>query len=354
MTQPHFLQTLQRFSVNPLLTIDDITWDYKKKRSIMFPSVIDMSDKLANPIDRYYMYLASHGGREIGFATAPTLEGPWTMQKDTVLHIDSCPAVTGHLSSPEIIYFNNRFILYYHGNCPPEVLAEQNLQMPTHFYRRIQNSGAATSSDGIHFDVHPNNLLLPVKTPDHWRVATNMYLRVIPTETGCHGFFMTMSRKEADYNAETKALPPEQRQGRSHPTSIAHAWSPDGLDWAVDETGPILTAEKTYGEYQRIRHIGCTRMDKDHILATYTCLGNVDGTIENVFAATLQIDGKEAHVIQKYGAILTPDEEWEKNNLRDPFPVFHDEKFHLYYAGGREYGIGLAISGQGPLAPTAG
>ncbi|MBT3604067.1 MAG: hypothetical protein HN521_13495, partial [Candidatus Latescibacteria bacterium] len=66
----HF-QTLQRVDHNPLLTIDDITWDYKKNRSIMFPSVIDMSDKLETPIDRYYMYLASHGGREIGFATAP-------------------------------------------------------------------------------------------------------------------------------------------------------------------------------------------------------------------------------------------------------------------------------------------
>ena len=73
MTQPHFLQTLQRSKSNPLLTIDDTTWDYKKKRSIMFPSVIDMSDKFNSPIDRYYMYLASHGGREIGFATAPTL-----------------------------------------------------------------------------------------------------------------------------------------------------------------------------------------------------------------------------------------------------------------------------------------
>ena len=115
MAQPHFLQTLKCSKSNPLLTIDDITWDYKKKRSIMFPSVIDMSDKLDSPIDRYYMYLASHGGREIGFATAPTLEGPWTMQKEAVLHLDNCPAIRGHLSSPEIIYCNNRFILYYHG-----------------------------------------------------------------------------------------------------------------------------------------------------------------------------------------------------------------------------------------------
>ena len=130
MAQPHFLQTLQRHTSNPLLTIDDITWDFKKKRSIMFPSVIDMSGKLDNPIDRYYMYLASHGGREIGFATAPTLEGPWTMQKEAVLHLDNCPAIRGHLSSPEIIYYNNRFILYYHGGCPPEVLEEQTAECP--------------------------------------------------------------------------------------------------------------------------------------------------------------------------------------------------------------------------------
>ena len=344
MTQPQFLQTLQRSVSNPLLTINDITWDYKKKRSIMFPSVIDMSDKLENPIDRYYMYLASHGGREIGLATAPALEGPWTLHENAVLHIDSCPAVIGHLSSPEIIHFNNRFILYYHGNCPPEVLEEQNRKMPTHFYRRIQNSGAATSTDGIHFDVHPNNLLLPITTPDHWRVATNMYLRVVPTENGCHGFFMTMSRKEADYNGETKTLPKDQQQGRIHPTSIAHAWSPNGLDWTIDETGAILTAEESYGEHHRIRHIGVARIDDTQLLATYSCFANTEETYEHIFAATLQIHGQNVRVLQKHGAILTPQGEWEKQNVRDPFPFFHDNKLHLYYAGGGEKGIGLAIS----------
>ena len=43
------------------MTIDDITWDFKKKRSIMFPSVIDMADKL-------YLYYA--GGREHGIGLA--------------------------------------------------------------------------------------------------------------------------------------------------------------------------------------------------------------------------------------------------------------------------------------------
>ena len=104
------------------------------------------------------------------------------MHSDPVLRIDACPAVTGHLSSPEIIYHRDRFILYYHGNCPDEVLAEQNRRVPIHSYHRIQNSGAATSSDGVHFDVHAETLLLPITTPDHWRAATNVYLRVIATE----------------------------------------------------------------------------------------------------------------------------------------------------------------------------
>ncbi|MBT3606410.1 MAG: hypothetical protein HN521_25345, partial [Candidatus Latescibacteria bacterium] len=243
-----------------------------------------------------------------------------------------------------IIFYNNRFILYYHGNCPDEVLAQQNRQMPTHFYHRIQNSGAATSTDGIHFDVHPNPLLLSIRTPDHWRVATNMYLRVIPTEAGCHGFFMTMSREEADYNGITHSLSKDQRASRPHPTSIAHAWSPDGLDWTIDKTGPILTAEESYGEYHRIRHIGLTRIDDTHILATYSCFANAEETRENIFAATLQIEGQNVRVVQKYGTILSPEADWENGNLRDPFPMFHDEKLYLYYAGGREKGIGLAIS----------
>jgi hypothetical protein len=64
------LKNLTRLPSNPLLTIEDITWDFKRKRSIMFPSVIDMSDKLENPMDRFYMYLASHGGREKGIGLA--------------------------------------------------------------------------------------------------------------------------------------------------------------------------------------------------------------------------------------------------------------------------------------------
>jgi len=50
------------------------------------------------------------------------------------------------------------------------------------------------------------------------------------------------------------------------------------------------------------------------------------------------------HLVQKHGTILSPECDWENNNLRDPFPIFHNDKLYLYYAGGREHGIGLAIS----------
>ena len=67
-------------------------------------------------------------------------------------------------------------------------------------------------------------------------------------------------------------------------------------------------------------------------------------TFESIFAATLQINGQAVRLVQKHGTILTPQGEWEKRNVRDPFPIFHDKKLYLYYAGGGEKGIGLAIS----------
>jgi hypothetical protein len=340
---------LQRLTSEPLLTVDDITWDFKLKRSIMFPSVIDMEGRLETPIDRYYMYLASHGGREIGLATAPELEGPWTVQETPILHLDACPAATGHLSSPDIVYDSDthRFILYYHGNCPDDVLAEQNRRMPTHDYHRIQNSGAATSIDGVHFDVHPNPLLLPITTPDHWRVATNMYLRVVKTRSGFHGFFMTMSRDEADYNGVTRSLPKRERSSRPHPTSIAHAWSADGLDWVVDEDRAVLTAEASFGEFHRIRHIGVTQIGDSHVLATYSCFANPEETQENIFSATLLLDGKAAHLVEKHGAVLTPELAWEAGNLRDPYPLVKRGRLYVFYAGGGEKGIGLAATEDG-------
>lgn len=48
--------------------------------------------------------------------------------------------------------------------------------------------------------------------------------------------------------------------------------------------------------------------------------------------------------ITKLGKVLDPTDAWENNNLRDPFPFRHNDKIYLFYSGGLEKAIGLAIA----------
>ena len=337
-----FLKELKRVQSNPLLTESDINWDFKRKRSIMFPSVIDMSDILENPIDQFYMYLASHGGREIGLATAPDPEGPWTMSADPVLHLDRCPAIEGHLSSPEVVHHEGRIFLYFHGNCPDSVLEDQNRKVKTHYYRRIQNTGVALSKDGLNFEVHQENLIFPIQNADHWGILANQYLRVIVTRDGFHGFYMTMTRDQADHNARNRELPKEAKL--PHQTCIGHAWSADGLTWERDSSGPLLLPDEEHGEHSRIRHCGVAAVDEFTALIVYTSWTSKENSNEAIFAASVNLDGKSASVGARYGEILPPEEEWERPELRDPFPLFYKDRFYLYYDGAKEKSIGLAIA----------
>lgn len=46
--------------------------------------------------------------------------------------------------------------------------------------------------------------------------------------------------------------------------------------------------------------------------------------------------------LRRRGPVLTPVQEWEAGDVRDPFPLVQGDTLYLYYAGGHERGIGLA------------
>ncbi|MEA3400341.1 MAG: hypothetical protein U9R79_03765 [Armatimonadota bacterium] len=131
----------------PVLTWDAIRWPASRP-SVMFPTVVGAPGWVGEPLDRLYMYYASHHGAGIGLATASEPEGPWTVQ-DPVFDLADAPMLEGHISSPDVLIDEDaeRLYLYYHGG---------------NAAGRGQVMGSAVSYDGLHFEVEePEPLIRP-------------------------------------------------------------------------------------------------------------------------------------------------------------------------------------------------
>ena len=101
------------------------------------PSVIKVPDWIKNPLGKYYMYFAHHHGKFIRLAYANYPDGPWTIYKPGVLHINKTAAV-GHIASPDIIIDKETetIRMYFHGY-------NQNKEGQKTFF--------STSKDGMNF-----------------------------------------------------------------------------------------------------------------------------------------------------------------------------------------------------------
>jgi len=85
-------------------------------RNINGPSLIRAPAWLGDPLGRYYLYFADHGGSYIRLAYADDLHGPWRVHQPGTLHIDQTPC-GGHIASPDVHVDNDRRLIrmYYHG-----------------------------------------------------------------------------------------------------------------------------------------------------------------------------------------------------------------------------------------------
>lgn len=124
----------------PVFTYHGVVLDYEGLKynpcnDVIVPSVI-RTDKLQNPLGRYYMYYAPHdapGGICLAYADAP--EGPWTeYPENPIISREWQPHYkVSHVSGPDAIWNEEekKLFVYYHG--------ENNV---TRF---------ASTIDGIHF-----------------------------------------------------------------------------------------------------------------------------------------------------------------------------------------------------------
>lgn len=90
-----------------------------KRANIITDSLFEHeNDNIGSPCmlylnETFYIYFSNHEGTSIRLATSKHLQGPWQIKE--VLQLRDTPCTT-HIASPEVIYEDGMFKMYYHGD----------------------------------------------------------------------------------------------------------------------------------------------------------------------------------------------------------------------------------------------
>ena len=299
--------------------------DERMGDNINGPSVIRVPDWAPNPLGRYYLYFADHQGSYIRLAYANRIIGPWTIHTPGALDIaDSLfPAVDpppppaeevpdfadslghylyAHIASPDVhVDHRNRcFRMYYHG------LVENGDQW----------TRAATSRDGLTFTPRA-----PILGPPYFRVF--------------------------EYRNAFFTVP-----------WMGAVWRSEAWDRPFEE-GPTLIPLLIEGAHSEgFRHGECHRAgDRLHLF--FHRIGDAPESILHT-EVDLRPDWRDWRIGEVH-VVMRPDLPWEGGDLpiapsvmgavhekarelRDPcIFVDEDEQVYLFYVGGGEQGIGVAL-----------
>lgn len=138
---------VNRFAENPLITPES---DERIGENVNGPSVIRVPSWIDDPLGRYYMYFAHHGGDYVRLAYADDLRGPWTVYSPGTLHIEDTQ-FDGHVASPDVHVDRDeeRIRMYFHGCCG-------DFEHPDGEFSQVTD--VATSTDGLDFTVRGETL----------------------------------------------------------------------------------------------------------------------------------------------------------------------------------------------------
>ncbi len=306
-----------RVNDRPLLDFEAIRWP-ANKQSVMFPTVVEAPSWITDPLDRLYMYYASHHGTGLGLATAPEPEGPWTVQ-DPVFTLDEAPMIEGHISSPDVLIDEEaeRVYLYYHGG---------------NAAGKGQVMGSAVGYDGRHFEVEdPDPLILPSEREGWWDSSSTAYLRPFRLGDEILGLYMGNG-------------------GRVDAPGVAHncqgiVRSRDYLRWERVREEALLCPDEEQ-DWGTIRHCGVHVRDESTLDVYYSTRTGPELDREVLRVARVDASAPpEKWEAQKLGTVLEPTLDREGDDLRDPYPFEWDGDLYLYYVGGLEAGIELAVAG---------
>jgi hypothetical protein len=260
------------------------------------------------------MYFAPHSSSGIGLASAPRPEGPWTpYPHNPILRLQQFPGLNDHLSSPELVlrpdHPNAPYWLFVHGRTGPRAEGFG------------QHTCVATSRDAVAWEPLGPDPVLTATAGQSGHKNSAAYARLFQR----HGW------QYALYKAETVH-------------SLAR--SRDGLAWEHWPHNPLLVPDPGAGDRNMIRHTGLLPLG-DSLLIFYSSVPDRDDPHgrEEIKLATLDVsraDWLGWGGLRRRGPVLTPEQEWEAGDVRDPFPLVQGDTLYLYYVGGHERGIGLA------------
>ncbi|HEU5086136.1 MAG TPA: hypothetical protein VFT99_01780, partial [Roseiflexaceae bacterium] len=191
------------------------------------PSVIRVPDWVDQPLGRYYLYFAHHGGDHIRLAYADALDGPWTIYAPGTLQLAQARGFQEHIASPDVHADHERreFRMYFHGP----------VGGPS------QRSEVAISRDGLTF---------------------------VPRETQLGSFYFRVFQWNGAYYAISKA-------DNSGWGELAH--SPDGLA-PFTEARPFI---------RNARHTAVLQHGR-HLIVWYSRVGDAP---ERILACTVDLAG---------------------------------------------------------------
>lgn len=273
-------------------------------RNINGPSLIRVPEWLPNPLGKYYLYFADHGGTYIRLAYADDLDGPWKVYEPGTLHLEQAPDGRRHIASPDVHVDNERKKLRMYFHCPSKTTGSQTTYV-------------AHSDDGIRFMAGAERLgpfyFRVFRLGDYWyAMAKRGWLfrskdGLTPFEEGPNPFPEITERGGDENNAGIRHVAVDLRGdildvyfSRIGDTPERILWSPVKVvgDWSQWKASPpqlVLKPETTY-------------------------------------------EGAEIPLAASAGGKSKARE----NAVRDPAIFKEDEKTYLLYSVSGEYGIGIA------------
>ena len=299
-SQLHF----QRVDEEPMLDLSAVPWATGKK-TIMVPTVIDMTQYLDDPIDRFYMYYAPHHSKGIGLATAPHPEGPWSpYHENPILTLDHFPSLKGHISAMEVLFQpeKGRFLGYPHGSTT----------------KGKQDTAIGSSEDGVHFAEMPNTPVLSTNPHETWEQHGASYLRIFQYAGMLYGIFKSL-----------------RQHGVVRTT--------DGIHWEYWSRNPLIGPVAQENEFDRIRHTSVLILN-DILYMFYSTYTMPDLSRESIKLARWKLSERweDWGELQRLGVVFEAELPWEESNVRDPSILLHNDSPYMYYVGGNEKGIALA------------
>ncbi len=181
--------TARRLLQNPLITTRTSA---SLGDNINGPAVIRVPPWVQRPLGRYYMYFAHHMGGFIRLAYAEAIEGPWKIHEPGVVQVrdtaffrpqpdppENLENFYTHVASPEveIDHERQRLMLWFHGWWTEGKMWPVGEPAAREWARRNgygQYTQAATSRDGLSFDIRPE-------------ITQASYLRVFRLEGALYG-----------------------------------------------------------------------------------------------------------------------------------------------------------------------